>query len=589
MDPRQLKISIMAGLCAISFFAFGPVLSAGFLSWDDPVNITAVPQITKLSGENLQWMFFDYGKDIRYKPITYLTWALIYGVKGLEPWLYHFANLITHIAAALLLFLVLLRLGEVVHGKSDDKQTQWTIGAAGAATLFWAVHPLRVESTAWATALSYPQAACFLCLATLVLLRCDPARSLFRQAPYWWALGLFQLAMMSYPAAVGYGFAVVALGIFPFRRIKIGGIRETLDSASRRGWLETVPFFALTAVMVAVGIYGQHVAKGNFGDPLTLTEMPISARLQGAAYFLAYYAWRPLYPFKMYTLNEDLVDMGAESGRIIFAVVFLVVITAFVFAKRRQQPAVFALWIAFVGLTGPILKLTGGTPLPGPGDRYSMIPGLAWTAALFGLLLLLRKHNHRTFVLAIIVVMGVGFSIQSRMRSYVWRNDITFFRDQATTLTGNYRVQAIARWGKGLIMAGQMDAGLRKVAEAWQLGAPYLVTEIGTAYPEMLISQGRDHEALAVMQQGIQLQPENTEIYKLMGMTFMRLGQREQGAAVFETLIQRRPDSAEGFFSYAVTMAAMGEPDQAVAIARRGLAKFPNNPGLNAIIQRGGR
>ncbi|MGB0579331.1 MAG: tetratricopeptide repeat protein, partial [Limisphaerales bacterium] len=572
MDLKQLRILIMAGLCAISFIAFQPALSAGFLSWDDPSNITGVPQIQELSAANLKWMFFDYGPDIRYKPVTYLTWALIHSVKGLDPWLYHFIGLISHIVATMLVFLVLLRLGEKVSGESEnEEQATWMTQAAGAATLFWAVHPLRVESTAWATALSYPQAVCFLCLATLAYLRLDPARSFFRQGTYWWALGAFQLAMISYPAAVGYSFVIVALGIVPFGRIKIGSIRETLDADSRRGWLETIPFFVLTAGMIVVGIIGQYVSQGAFGKPLTLEEMPMSVRLQGAAYFLAYYAWRPLYPFKMYTLNEDLVNMGEESWRIILACVFIAAITIYVIVKRRQQPAMFALWFAFSGLTGPILKLTGGTPQPGPGDRYSMIPGLAWTAAMFGLLLLLRSPQRRKTALAILLVVGACFTIQSRTRSYVWHSDVTFFGDQAVTLEGGYRVQALARWGKGLIMAGEMDAGLEKVAEAWQLGAPYLVEEIGTAFPQMLISQGREEEALAVLRQARQLQPDNLEILKLTGMALLRTGRYQQGRSIFESLIQRLPDSPEPFFAYAVALATLGEADAAVAVAKSGL------------------
>lgn len=590
MDLKQLRILIMAGLGAISFVAFQPALSAGFLSWDDPSNITGVPQIRGLGAENLKWMFFDYGPDIRFKPVTYLTWALIYRVKELDPFLYHFTGLVTHLIATGLVFLVLLRLVEKVAGEAvDEEQARWRLNAAGAATLFWAVHPLRVESTAWATALSYPQAVCFLCLATLAYLRLDPARSFFRQGTYWWSLVWFQLAMMSYPAAVGYSFVIVALGIVPFGRIKIGSIGEALSADSRRGWMETIPFFILTAGMVVVGIIGQHISQGAFGQPLTLEEMPMSVRLQGAAYFLAYYAWRPLYPFKMYTLNEDLVNMGEESWRIILAVIFIAAITIYVIVKRRQQPAMFALWFAFVGLTGPILKLTGGTPQPGPGDRYSMIPGLAWTAALFGLLLLLRSKERRKMALAALVIIGACFTIQSRTRSYVWQSDVTFFGDQAVTLKGGYRVQALARWGKGLIMAGETESGLEKVGEAWEVGAPYLVQEIGVAYPQMLLSHGREEEALAVLRQARQLQPDNLEILQLYGLTLLHTGRYQQGMTIFESLIQRVPESPEPFYFYASAIAVTGQPDAALDVAKRGLKKFPQHPGLQDIVQRGGR
>ena len=138
-------------------------------------------------------------------------------------------------------------------------------------------------------------------------------------------------------------------------------------------------------------------------------------------------------------------------------------------------------------------------------------------------------------------------------------------------------------------MAGEMDAGLDRVAEAWQLGAPYLVEELGIAYPEMLISQGREEEALTVLRQARQLQPDNLEIIKLAGVALFRTGRYQQGRSVFESLIQRVPGSPEPFFSYAAALASLGQHDAAVDIAKRGLEKFPQDPGLNNVVQRGGR
>ena len=577
---------IMAGLCAMTFIAFGPALSAGFLSWDDPKNITGVPQVQELSLANLKWMFFDYGPDIRYKPVTYLTWALIHSVSGLNPYPYHLANLLTHAAAAVLLFLLLERIGVLICGEPQRKSVaNWQSGAAGVAALLWTVHPLRVETSSWATAVSYPQAVCFLCLAMLAFLRCDSSKSLFHQRPYWVALGMFQLGMMSYPAAVGFSFAIVAALIFPFGRIKVGSFGESLSGDSRKGWLETLPFFALTALMVVVGIYGQYVAKGDFGDPLTLEELPLGERLKGAAYFLAYYFWRPLYPVKMYTINEDLVDLEAAGGRIMVAGILIMALTVGAFLKRKTHPAGLAVWIAFVGLTGPILKLTGGTPFPGPGDRYSMIPGLAWTAGFFGLLMLFRNRERRDTILFALLAVGLCLAMQSRGRARVWENDVTFFSDQAATLSGIHRVQAQARWGKGLIFSGQVEAGLEKVGEAWQAGPQYLVDEIGVVYPQMLIERGRIPEAVVVLQQGAQLQPGNVQIRNLLGMSLLQAGRFEEGAAVYEGMIRERSDSPEPYFLYGLALTALGEKQRAVVVIQRGLQQFPNHPGLNAVLR----
>jgi len=586
VDPRQFRIIIMAGLCAMTFIAFGPALSAGFLSWDDPKNITGVPQVRALTLENLKWMFFDYGPDIRYKPLTYLTWALIHALFGLQPWPYHLANLLFHALAAVLLFQLLERIGAVILGPARQRsEANWRAGAAGVATLLWTVHPLRVETSCWATAVSYPQAVCFLCGSMLCFLRCDPARPFFRQGPYWAALGLFQLAMMCYPAAVGFSFAILAALIYPFGRIQLDSFKAAVSSESRRGWLEALPFFVLTAVMVAVGIYGQYVAKGEFGDPLTLEELPLADRLKGAIYFLAYYFWRPLYPLKMYTLNEDLIDLQAAEPRILLSALLLLAITLLAWVKRGKYPAGLALWIAFVGLTGPILKLTGGTPFPGPGDRYSMIPGLAWTAGLYGFLLCWRGHARRDAILAALLVVSLGLTIQSRARSRVWENDVTFFSDQAATLKSIHRVQALARWGKGLVFSGQAEEGLEKLGEAWREGAPYLVEEIGVAYPQLLMEAGRVAEAVPVLRQAAQLRPDSLEIRNLLGMALFQTGQWQEGGAVFEAMIHEQANTPQPFIAYALALAGIGQQERAAGVIQRGLQRFPGHPGLSALLR----
>ena len=82
-----------------------------------------------------------------YIPVTWLTFGLDYTLWGMNPFGYHLTNNLIHAANAALFYLIALRL----LGKATSL-TGPALRAAGAmAALFFALHPLRAESVAWAT------------------------------------------------------------------------------------------------------------------------------------------------------------------------------------------------------------------------------------------------------------------------------------------------------------------------------------------------------------------------------------------------------------------------------------------------------
>ncbi len=579
MDIRRLRIAIVFSLCAASFVAFGPALSAEFLFWDDHLNIVGVPEIRGLGWENIRWMFFDFGPDIRYKPVTFLAWAIIHAIGGLDPYLFHLVILIVHPLNGCLLYVLLGRLGNLAVGRASGEADEvWRNLGAALVALLWTVHPLRVETSAWASVLSYSLAVCFLQTAMLSLLACDPGRPFLRQRKYWATLLLFLGGLMCFPTAIGFSFALLAVCIYPLRRIDVGTWEGLRSRASVRTLLEVLPFFLLTALMVGVGLYGQHVAKGVWGDPITLEQLPMTERLFGAAYFLSYYGWRPFYPFKHFTVNEDLVGMSLTDPGIWSAIGLLVVVSGWAIRNRRSNPAFFVVWLAYIGLTAPVMKLTGGTPFPGPGDRYSLIPGLAWAAGVYGLLLLFRGRAWRDRICPVLAGIGLVFIVQSRGRTEVWKNDITFFSDQAINLRHPvYRTQAYARWGRAQIQAGDVTNGLKRLEDAWRLLPRLAAGEVGLFQARVLVGENRIAEAAAVLRETRRWLPDNLEVWKYLGMTTMLSGDRAGGAAVFEELIRRTPDSPDPYVMFVSALLASRDPAGAAAVLQRAAARFPND------------
>ena len=81
-------------------------------------------------------------------PLTWLSSALDHALWGMDPMGYHLGNVLLHGAGAVLLYLVLAELLRRASPKTDER---FLLLAAAGGALVHAMHPLRVESVAWAT------------------------------------------------------------------------------------------------------------------------------------------------------------------------------------------------------------------------------------------------------------------------------------------------------------------------------------------------------------------------------------------------------------------------------------------------------
>src|SRR5438309_3239659 len=143
LPEHVIPLAIVFAVVAV--FAVG--LRNEFVQWDDPSNLVENPHFRGLAPSQLGWMFTTTLMG-HYIPVTWLSFGLDYVLWGMQPAGYHFTNLLLHAANAVLFYWVARRLRAAA--RPDTSRTALRAGAAVAA-LFFAVHPLRAESVAWAT------------------------------------------------------------------------------------------------------------------------------------------------------------------------------------------------------------------------------------------------------------------------------------------------------------------------------------------------------------------------------------------------------------------------------------------------------
>src|SRR5207245_3578789 len=156
-----------------------------------------------------------------YAPLTWMTFGLDYLLWGMNPVASHPPTPRLHPAYAAVFYLVARRiLGLALPGPAQRGNVGLAASAAFAALLF-AIHPLRVESVAWATERRDVLSGLFYLLTLLVYLRAGEQGERGRSG-YWASVGLFVCGLLSKSMAVSMPGLRLILYVYPLRHL--GGL-----------------------------------------------------------------------------------------------------------------------------------------------------------------------------------------------------------------------------------------------------------------------------------------------------------------------------------------------------------------------------
>src|SRR5690242_14971781 len=214
-----------AGIVTIVVACFLPSLGSDFVLWDDDMNFTDNPSYRGLSPAHLRWMFTTFHGG-HWQPLSWMTLGLDYTLWGMNPLGYHLTNVLLHAVNALLVYRLIAALVPGVGA-----------GAAAVGALLFAIHPLRVESVAWATERRDVLSGLFFLLTVLAYVRYARARDAGRPGgiAFGASVACFALSLLAKACGVTLPLVLLVLDVYPLRRF------------SRRALLEKVPYALLAA------------------------------------------------------------------------------------------------------------------------------------------------------------------------------------------------------------------------------------------------------------------------------------------------------------------------------------------------------
>lgn len=566
---RVWPISLVLFLATLAVFS--RVLLADFVQWDDDISVYQNPHIQGLDWGRLRWMFSDASYALRYEPLNWLGYALIYQSSGLRPFSYHLVNLVLHCLNTVLLFAFIRRL--LAAGPAavniPARLEQATFPAALGA-LLWALNPLRVEPAAHVTDLRYCLLVFFIIISLWSYLRAHQSGSTTstRRSFYWCSVGAFALSMLSLPFAFGYVVVLLVLDWYPLGRFGARG-QGWWDAKARGILLEKVPFLLLGGLVVTT-LLGRLSPAGVYAAASVDTALAHFNRIMQAFYVWAYYVWKPWLPFHLSPFYTTLVNFNPNAWTFWLSAALVIGTTVLLVRWRNQWPWALALWISYVVLLIPVLGLTERPHYT--ADRYDYLPGLVWAVSIAAVLLRLgARPRLRTAGLALGISLAMFWGALSFRQTRIWRNSTALFEHMIREL-GDDPNRSDIQWRLGSVLASQgktQEAAQQYLASLRIQPTP----EAHLCFAELLERNGDPQGALTNCWAALALRPTPLNLVQA-GQVLAALGRGAEAINQYRHALALVPDLVPALNNLAWVLAADREATnrngaEAVRLAER--------------------
>lgn len=345
-------------LVLLTVLVYLPVRNNAFINFDDNHYITENAQVKAgLSWDTVKWAFTTYDAA-NWHPLTWLSHALDCQLFGMSPAGPHLISVLLHALNAVLLFLVLQSL------------TGFTWRSLMVAAVF-AVHPLNVESVAWAAERKNVLSMLFFLLALWAYRVYVRRPSVSR---YLGVAGVFALALMSKPQVITFPFALLLLDYWPLGRTRFAAPLVASDSVAevrQRSFtpllIEKIPLLGLSAISAVVTLRAQQAGHAV----RTVIEYSPGSRIETAIVSYVLYLRDALFPRHLAPIYPH-ADGLLPTWEVLLAAAVVVAVSILVIVARKGAPYLLFGWFWFLGTLVPMIGLVQ-VGVQARADRYMYV------------------------------------------------------------------------------------------------------------------------------------------------------------------------------------------------------------------------
>lgn len=532
---RWAAVLVGFALFLATLIAYAPIRANDFIDLDDESYITENPNVhAGLTDESIRWAW-TADRGGYWQPLMWMSLQLDVTLFGYHAWAIHLTNVLLHAATSVLLFVLFAQLTDAF----------WR--SALLAALF-ALHPLHVESVAWAAERKDV-------LSTFFLVLTIGAYAWTVRKPTWGrhvlTAALFTLGLLAKPMLVTLPFALLLLDVWPLGRWQPWGLPVAAPATAAplplgRLLREKALLFALAIGCSAITLRLQRELGGMF----TFEEITPASRLVNALNGTVWYLQKTLAPIDIAFFYPHRLSLPAAEGLLSGGLV--IGITLGLAARFRSQPELLVGWLWFLGTLFPV----SGVAQSGEqayAARFAYVPHIglfitlvwgagsiaAWSAIRPGLL----------GVAAALVLLVFGALTREQVRRYL----------DAETL-----------WKHTLALTGDDNGRAHLNLGVFQL------------------KKGMPTQAVEHLQRAIELSPivAAQEGYNNLGIAFYQLGQVAEARRAFERALEGNPQHPDVRYNLAVALLASGDRDAGILLLEESLKRTPSKREAAELLER---
>jgi protein O-mannosyl-transferase len=590
---RSAILALAAVLALATAWAYAPIASNGFLTHDDQVYVTQNPVVQEgLTWHGVKWAFTST-EAANWHPLTWLSHMLDCELWGLDAAAHHLMSLGLHIVSTIAWLLLFLRM-------------TGSLGRSAFVAGVFALHPLHVESVAWAAERKDVLSALLFALTLHAWVGWAKRPS---GARYALALATFGLGLLAKPMLVTLPFVLLLLDWWPLQRLEPG--RTFLQLVT-----EKAPFFALAIGSCVATV----IAQGRGGAISSVEVLPLGARAANALVSYAQYLHQTGWPRDLAVLYPHPIG-GVPVVHVLVALGVLAAISLLAFVGRRSRPSFLVGWLWFLGTLVPVIGLVQ-VGLQARADRYMYLPMVGLSVMVAWLVPRGTRRAVQALAGTAAVLVLAACAVATHGQAKLWKDDLTLFGNTARVTDDNvfavYKIasvldeegrapEAIERYNEVLAMhpahaeahaaLGRLERRQGRFAEAMKhyeaaltLKPDLAVALAGKA--ELLVERNELEQARELYAAAVRSDPSVPDTHNALAILHMQLGHTEEGIAEFERAIElssgRRTTPAElanVHLNLANALLVAGRVPQAIESLERVLQLDPERPGVRELLE----
>ncbi|MDZ7879995.1 MAG: tetratricopeptide repeat protein [Saprospiraceae bacterium] len=501
----------------LTVLAFSPTFQSEFVNWDDDLNILKNKYLDGFTFANISSIFSTTVIG-GYNPLSIFSFALekaIFGVENLSLAI-HTNNLLLHFVNVFFVWRIVGAMGF----------NRWS--AFGVALLF-GIHPMRVESVAWATERKDVLFGAFYFAAIYQYIKYLKSENYTLSNRHLvMAFGLFILSLFSKIQAVSLPLSMLALDYYFKRPL---GIKLLFDKA--HFFLGSLAYGLLSIYLLknAQTITDENVLYSTFGRLV----IGLHTYTVYVGKFVFPWIMSPLYPYPDVLPTEFYVS----------ALLLVVSIVGIIWAFRRGMTNLVFGWVFFFVNYIFVSQIVAA----GQGflaDRFTYVP-------YFGFFVILAAYTEG------VLFNGFGDKLSHDSEKSTLANAQN---EQSTAVKWVFMAYAVVCllmtfqqtrvWNNSELLWTKALEYDDRASTAWQNRALYLRDKKNFS------------KALEDLNQAIVSSPKATAAYISRGKTYIDMGDAARALPDFSMALQLKPDLAEGWANRGSAYGQLGKLDSAL-------------------------